>query len=116
MSGLLIPEWIRLPESDRHGRVIRDAVAEGLWPFRPKMVFMTLEYDIDRNEYVILVDLRFNSNPYDSQILVRARINAFHLADDPDGSMYRAGREIFTKLRFGPAFPINNPYIQLGDN
>ena len=116
MTDLRVPEWMKIPETDIHGQIIHAAIMEGISPFKPKKIFMRLELDIDHNEYIVFVDLRFHGEPFDTQLIVNERTNAFNFADNPRGEIDRIAESLFRKLRFGKARHIDNPFIQLGDN
>lgn len=101
----------RVPHSDMHGHHIFDATRAGLWPFRPRMIEVWMEFDIDFNRYVIFVEARFG----DERIAKRKTIDAFDLADDIDGSILKVSQQFFEAFRNRGDYPIPAK-ITLGEN
>ena len=100
-----------LPETDRHGRYVWEAVREGIAPFRPRSIRVFVEYDIDFYRYVLFVEAWFP----DYQLRGRADIDVPDLDRDPDLAAFNAAKELFKQFRFREAYPCG-PNVELGEN
>jgi hypothetical protein len=104
-------ELDRLPESDRHGKIIIDAIREGVAPFKPRHIYLFVENDIDYNRYAIFAEVWFN----DGRWAWREFIDAWALAEDTDREAMKAAGEFFIAFRNRVAEPITDNIV-LGEN
>lgn len=103
-------QWI--PEGDRYGQEIYDAIRQGMAPFKIHHFDVMLDYDIDYHKYRVIADVYLMSQ---FRIAHIEEVGAEKLADDIEAEMRRLANKFHYAFRNRVDWPLTSN-IELGEN
>lgn len=101
---VLLPSRARIPRNDIHGKIIFEAIREGLSPFKARTINLHFEYDIDYRRYRLFADVYFDH----FRLAHRVFIDAFDLANNLEGEIEKAAADMLKGFRNREDFAVPN--------